>query len=154
MKYTVRFAHLASAPKLKIGDEVIRGQVIGIMGSTGKSTAPHVHLDVVEGEQRGSYALFEIEQDTPKAAPPRQALYFVDNELFGIDPVITTYYADPEYFKTYTKVHLGFDVVPIDRHASKEHFNIHWPRSKVGKVIAVSYDPNSYGHCISICYEA
>ena len=154
MLYTVRFAHLASAPLLKVNDTIKTGQVIGIMGSSGQSTANHVHLDVVEGEQIGKYTLTDIEKGLPKAAPPRQVLYFVDRMLFNTKPVITTYYVDPEYFEVYKKVHLGFDVVPIDRHESRDHFNILWPRSMPGKVIAVDYDAKSYGHCISISYEA
>ena len=154
MLYTVRFAHMASVPALKLGAIVKQGDVVGVMGTSGQSTAAHVHVDVVEGEQTHPYTLADIEQDKPKAAPPRQALYFVDDMLFGVKPVITTYYADPEYFTTYKKVHLGFDVVPTDRHETKAHFNILWPRSKVGKVVAVDYKPESYGHCISISYEA
>ena len=154
MLYTVRFAHMASAPVLKIGATVKQGDVVGIMGTSGQSTAAHVHVDVVEGEQTHPYTLADIEQDSPKAAPPRQALYFVDDMLFGVKPVITTYYADPEYFSSYGKVHLGFDVVPEDRHSTKDHFKILWPRSKVGKVVAVDYKPESYGHCISISFEA
>lgn len=154
MKYTVRFAHLASVPKLKLNDIVNRGDIVGVMGSSGQSTAPHLHIDVVEGEQKGRYTLVDIENDKPKMAPPRQLLYFVDSELFGILPVVTTYYADPDYFKFYKKVHYGFDVVPEDRHATQRHFNILWPRSMPGKVIAIDYDAKGYGHCISISYDA
>ena len=43
--YTTRYAHL-SAFKVKKGDKVVRGQVIGLVGSTGKSTAPHLHYEI------------------------------------------------------------------------------------------------------------
>ena len=43
--YTSRYAHL-SAFNVKKGDRVVRGQIIGAVGSTGKSTAPHLHYEV------------------------------------------------------------------------------------------------------------
>lgn len=39
------YAHLSSYSK-KTGDIVKAGDVIGIMGSTGRSTGPHVHLEI------------------------------------------------------------------------------------------------------------
>ena len=47
--YRSRYAHLSEF-KCKPGDKIVRGQVIGLVGSTGKSTAPHLHYEV---EQNG-----------------------------------------------------------------------------------------------------
>lgn len=43
--YVSRYAHL-SAFDVEEGDTVVRGQIIGEVGSTGKSTAPHLHYEI------------------------------------------------------------------------------------------------------------
>lgn len=49
--YRTRYAHLSEF-KCKPGDKVLRGQVIGLVGSTGKSTAPHLHYEVEKNGQK------------------------------------------------------------------------------------------------------
>lgn len=160
MIYTVRFAHLETKPRLKVGDTVLRGDPIGRMGSTGQSTAAHVHMDVVEGSRVDIYRLEDIDRMDPVPAPIRQANYFlsVDNEkgyeLFGVRPVVTTPIGELEYFEQRGKIHYHYDIVPEDRKVSDAHYTLHWPRSMPGTVSAVHYDSNGYGHVIYIRYEA
>lgn len=44
-KYTTYYAHLSKIP-VSVGDQVQAGDVIGLAGSTGNSTGPHLHYEV------------------------------------------------------------------------------------------------------------
>ncbi|HAS43739.1 MAG TPA: peptidase M23 [Microscillaceae bacterium] len=63
--YVTRYAHMASF-KVKPGDKVKRGQCIGYVGSTGFSTAPHVHYEVLKNGKQIDPVYFFFNDLTPE----------------------------------------------------------------------------------------
>jgi murein DD-endopeptidase MepM/ murein hydrolase activator NlpD len=49
--YASLYAHM-SRIKARVGQKVTRGELIGYVGSTGTSTAPHVHYEVMKGNNK------------------------------------------------------------------------------------------------------
>jgi hypothetical protein len=153
MIYTIRYAHLKEKPNLQLGQRIYPREIIGTMGNSGSSMGAHLHIDCVEGLHKGRYSLQMMEEGTPLPAP-RQLNYFIDSELFGIRPEITTFYCDFEYQRIYKKIHPAYDLVPIDRHTTNEHHKIKWNRSMIGNVVAIYSDLTGYGNCLYISFEA
>ena len=75
--YQTIYAHMSKfARGMKVGLRVKQGQIIGYVGSTGKSTGPHLHYEVIENGKK-------INSQTLKL-PSGKALKNKDRELFEI----------------------------------------------------------------------
>ena len=152
MKYTVRYAHLVSRSPLPVGTVVEKGKLLGFMGNTGKSDGAHLHIDVVDGEQPKTYKLADMDANrhNPNMKWPNvvELNWFMDSELFGCRPLVTTYYCEPAYLLLYKKLHPAYDVIPV----IKATTGIHWNRSYPGKVIRNEFD-EGYGWHIHVRYE-
>lgn len=62
-RITTRYAHLSKA-LVKVGDRIARGQVIGLTGSSGRSTGPHLHFEVlVDGRQKNPARFLALAKD-------------------------------------------------------------------------------------------
>ena len=49
--YATRYAH-NSENLVEVGDEVKKGQVVALMGETGRATGPNLHFEVVQNGRR------------------------------------------------------------------------------------------------------
>ena len=66
-----RYAHL-KASHVKAGDLISRGDVIGLCGSTGRSTGPHVHYEVrYKGRPRNPEPFVQLAQTLTELLPVR-----------------------------------------------------------------------------------
>ncbi|MDR2910039.1 MAG: M23 family metallopeptidase [Bacteroidales bacterium] len=63
--YETRYAHL-SAFKAKRGQSVKRGDIIGFVGNTGGSTAPHLHYEVLKNGQAVDPSFFYYKDLSPE----------------------------------------------------------------------------------------
>lgn len=48
--YTVSYMHMAEPSRFKAGDQVTRSDMLGPVGSTGRATGPHLHIEVKDAD--------------------------------------------------------------------------------------------------------
>ena len=63
--YQTLYAHMSKI-KARVGQKVLRGELIGYVGSTGLSTAPHVHYEVIRNGEKVNPINFYYNDLSPK----------------------------------------------------------------------------------------
>jgi murein DD-endopeptidase MepM/ murein hydrolase activator NlpD len=63
--YETLYGHLSSF-KTRVGQKVTRGEVIGFVGNTGKSTGPHLHYEVIVRGRRDNPSKYYFMDLTPE----------------------------------------------------------------------------------------
>ena len=81
---TVTYAHMQQRSNFNIGDTVSTSDVIGAVGTTGRSTGPHLHLEMkVDGQRVNPFTMLEnvlgIENETYKVVSG-DTLYKISQE--------------------------------------------------------------------------
>lgn len=147
--FTIRIAHLESVSPLSYGDIVMPGDPIGVMGSSGDSTGPHVHIDTITGFVKTKWRLSDMVKGIVIPAP-LQLNWFIDDEFFKCAPIITTYYYDPTYKKIRPgKDHPAYDLIP----SIESKKMVYWNRSMPGEVLFSGYY-SGYGNVLHIGFVA
>lgn len=80
--YITKYAHL-QAIVVKKGEEVKRGQLIGYVGSTGGSTAPHVHYEIIKDGKKIDPIQFLIQDVTDEEYQKLLELASRENQSLG-----------------------------------------------------------------------
>lgn len=63
--YQTLYGHMSQI-KVRLGQKVKRGEVIGLIGNTGKSVGPHLHYEVIKDGQKVNPAHFYFNDLTPE----------------------------------------------------------------------------------------
>ena len=153
MYFTAQYGHFEKRPNLKFGQKLKYGDVIGVMGTSGQSKWPHLHLHVIRDFHRHITRLRDIYPKGLYIPAKRQLKFFADKDLFGVRLVQTTPYNSKKYREAYGKPHYALDLVPFDRHTTNAHFTVRWNRSFTGTVLDIGFDKYGYGYYAVIGYD-
>lgn len=82
--YQTLYGHMSQV-QCKVGQKVKRGEVIGLVGSTGTSTSPHVHYEVVYKGKKINPLPFCLDGFTPKEYKEFVAAATAENQAMSIE---------------------------------------------------------------------
>jgi murein DD-endopeptidase MepM/ murein hydrolase activator NlpD len=80
------YAHMQpGSVRVKVGDRMRRGQVLGLLGNTGNSSAPHLHFHIMNGPSvLGSDGLPYVEDGFALAGTVSRAQFDAATSLEGV----------------------------------------------------------------------
>lgn len=64
-----RYCHMLTEPYVAVGDQAVAGQVIGLVGSSGHSSGPHLHFEIHLGDQSEATAKDPVPFMASQGAP-------------------------------------------------------------------------------------
>ena len=82
--YKTLYGHMSKV-KVKVGQKVSRGEVIGLVGSTGTSTSPHVHYEVIYKGSKINPLPFCLDGFSPEEYKAFVAAATAENQAMSIE---------------------------------------------------------------------
>jgi len=76
----IRYSHLESGSEISAPDDLEAGDTIGLVGSTGKSTGPHTHVEVKIGTSGSYYSFANLSKNpiNPELVFPKMCTGYID----------------------------------------------------------------------------
>ena len=77
--FVTKYAHLSKF-NVKLGQKIKRGEIIGYVGTSGTSTAPHLHYEVIKNGEKVNPVYYFFNDLDPKEYEKILQLAFVENQ--------------------------------------------------------------------------
>lgn len=91
----VLYAHMKEPPLVKLGQTLITGDQVGLVGNTGASSAPHLHLEMRIGPSNASFtSMGHYDSTTTELERHNYCMWRISGEFQLLDPM--QFYTTPE----------------------------------------------------------